>query len=88
MAQGLAGERQRHPAGPCRLSSRLKTTRGGSLVAMKKTFGLALLILVLAACGGSSSTNGNAPSTSAPTTAVTGEASLAGLAFEVHQEPG
>jgi hypothetical protein len=55
---------------------------------MKKTFGLALLILVLAACGGSSSTNGNAPSTSAPTTAVTGEASLAGLAFEVHQEPG
>lgn len=66
---------------------------------MKKTIGLALLIFGLAACGGSSDATTSAPSapaaaapttsaTAAPTTVAPTEGALAGLAFEVHQEPG
>lgn len=67
---------------------------------MKKTIGLALLIFGLSACGGSSSATTSVPSTDAaagesetsatvaPTTTVTAGAELAGIAFEVHQEPG
>lgn len=67
---------------------------------MRKPIWLALLLFGLAACGGSSGTTTGAPSTTtaaavpttsataAPTTVAATEGALAGLAFEVHQEPG
>ena len=66
---------------------------------LNKPIWFALLVIGLAACGGSSSATTGAPTTtaaaaattlatSAPTTVAAAESALAGLAFEVHQEPG
>ena len=80
--------------------SRLLRTPCDNLVIVMKTIGLALLIFGLSACGGSSSATTSVPSTdaatagsatsatSAPTITVTAGLDLAGIAFEVHQEPG
>jgi len=67
---------------------------------MNRPFWFALLVFGLAACGGSSGATTGSPSTtsaaavpstaatSAPTTVAAAEGALAGLAFEVHQDPG
>ena len=61
-------------------------------VALKKPIWFALLVFGLTACGGSSSATTGAPTTTTaaatPTTTAAAEGALAGLAFEVHQEPG
>ena len=62
---------------------------------MRQKVGLVLLALGVAACGGTTTstttTTTTVSSSSTPTTAVStvaAGAELAGLSFEVHQEPG